>query len=138
MELLHKKSGSTASLKEFRRKVKMIVESDVLPDYRLRYQPEADQVLFTPRTRKGSLKASVHHPPHRSIEHLTSVHQTPIIGLSDTKVSVHQTPMLRSIRHRGPKFGWYLLGFPDYSHPITRARDLNNLSNVLTPNPSPE
>ena len=46
MELLHKKSGSTASLKEFRRKVKMIVESDVLPDYRLRYEPEADQVLF--------------------------------------------------------------------------------------------
>jgi plasmid replication initiation protein len=46
MEMLHKKSGSTASLKEFRRKVKMIVEGDVLPDYRLRYEPEADQVLF--------------------------------------------------------------------------------------------
>jgi plasmid replication initiation protein len=46
MEVLHKKSGSTASLKEFRRKVKMIVEGDVLPDYRLRYEPEADQVLF--------------------------------------------------------------------------------------------
>jgi len=46
MEMLHKKSGSTASLKEFRRKVKMVVESDVLPEYRLRYEPEVDQLLF--------------------------------------------------------------------------------------------
>ncbi len=45
-EMLHKKSGSMASLKEFRRKVKMIAEGDVLPDYRLHYEPEVDQVLF--------------------------------------------------------------------------------------------
>jgi len=45
-EMLYKKSGSIASLKEFRRKVKMIVEGDVLPDYRLPYEPEADQMLF--------------------------------------------------------------------------------------------
>jgi Replication initiator protein A len=99
MELLHKKSGSRAFLKEFGRKVKMIVESDVRPDYRLRYQPEADQVLFYTKDPKR-LAESVGPSP---LENLTSVHQRPIIGLSDTKVSVHQTPMLRSIRHRGPK-----------------------------------
>jgi len=103
MELLHKKSGSTASLKEFRGKVKMIVESDVLPDYRLRYQPEADQVFSYTKDPKRLAESFGPSPPYRSIGHLTSVHQTPIIGLSDTKVSVHQTPMLRSIRHRGSK-----------------------------------
>ena len=115
MELLHKKNGSTASLKEFRRKVKMIVESDVLQDYRLRYQPEADQVLFYTKEPKRLAESFGLSPPYRSIEHLTSVHQTPIIGLSDTKGSVHQTPMLRSIGHRGQKFSWYFLGFPDLS-----------------------
>jgi plasmid replication initiation protein len=46
VELLHKKSGSTASVKEFRRKVKRIGESDALPRYRLRYEPEGDQAMF--------------------------------------------------------------------------------------------
>jgi plasmid replication initiation protein len=45
-ELLHKKSGSVASLKEFRRKVKAVAENDVLPDYRLQYQAENDRMLF--------------------------------------------------------------------------------------------
>lgn len=114
MELLHKKSGPTASLKRFRRKVKMIVQSDMLPDYRLRYQPEADQALFYTKDPKRLAESFGPSPPYRSIEHLTSVHQTPIIGLSDTKVSVHQTPMLRSIRHRGPK----TLVFPRLYRPI--------------------
>lgn len=59
MEMLHKKSGSTASLKEFRRKVKMIVDGDVLPDYRLRYAPEADQVLFYTKDAKKLAKSLV-------------------------------------------------------------------------------
>jgi plasmid replication initiation protein len=46
MALLHTKSGSTAPLKEFRRKVKGVVDKDSLPDYRLRYETEDDQVLF--------------------------------------------------------------------------------------------
>jgi plasmid replication initiation protein len=46
LELLHKKSGSTASLKEFRRKVKITIGADALPDYRLRYEPETDQIVF--------------------------------------------------------------------------------------------
>lgn len=45
-EVLHRKSGSTAALKEFRRKVKIVVENDVLPDYRLHYEASNDQVIF--------------------------------------------------------------------------------------------
>ncbi len=46
LELLHKKSGSSGSVREFRRKVKEIVEADVLPDYHLRYESDTDAVLF--------------------------------------------------------------------------------------------
>lgn len=46
LELLHKKSGSIAPLKEFRRKLKIIIAADALPDYRLWYEPEGDQILF--------------------------------------------------------------------------------------------
>jgi plasmid replication initiation protein len=46
LELLHKKTGTTGNLREFRRKVKGIVETDPLPDYRLHYEAEADTVLF--------------------------------------------------------------------------------------------
>jgi plasmid replication initiation protein len=46
LELLHKKSGSTASLKEFRRKIKELVGGGDLLEYRLHYDAEADQVLF--------------------------------------------------------------------------------------------
>ena len=89
MELLHNKSGSTASLKEFRRKVKMIVESHVLPDYRLRYQPGADQVLFYTKDPKRLAESfGPSNTDYRSIGHQSIV---------------HQTPMLRFIRHRGPK-----------------------------------
>jgi plasmid replication initiation protein len=54
LELLHKKSGSIAPLKEFRRKLKIIIEADTLPDYRLWYEPESDQILFyTKDTKKA-------------------------------------------------------------------------------------
>ncbi len=50
VDLLHKKSGSMSSVKEFRRKLKSIAESDILPRYRLLYQPEGDQVMFHPKS----------------------------------------------------------------------------------------
>ena len=125
MELLHNKSGSTASLKEFRRKVKMIVESHVLPDYRLRYQPEADQVLFYTKDPKRLAESfGPSNTDYRSIGHQS-------IGPSDTDASVHQTPGAKNSAGISS-------AFPTYPHPVTGARDLNNLSNVLTPNPSPE
>jgi plasmid replication initiation protein len=46
LELLHKKSGSAGPVKRFRELVKKIAAADVLPDYRISYQPQADQVMF--------------------------------------------------------------------------------------------
>jgi plasmid replication initiation protein len=46
LELLHKKSGTTGNMREFRRKLKGIAEADALPEYRLRYEAEEDNVLF--------------------------------------------------------------------------------------------
>jgi plasmid replication initiation protein len=46
LELLHKKSGTTGNLREFRRKLKGIAKADALPEYQLRYEAETDNVLF--------------------------------------------------------------------------------------------
>jgi plasmid replication initiation protein len=46
LELLHKKAGTTGTLKELRRKVKKIVKADPLPGYQLEYESEADMLLF--------------------------------------------------------------------------------------------
>jgi plasmid replication initiation protein len=45
-ELLHKKSGSSDLLKRFRAAVKRLVLTDNLPEYRMRYDAESDQVMF--------------------------------------------------------------------------------------------
>ena len=42
LELLHKKSGSMATLREFRRAVRSMVASNDLPDYRLTYDDKKD------------------------------------------------------------------------------------------------
>jgi len=46
MELLHKKSGSGDLLKRFRAAIKRLVLANNLPDYRLKYDPQTDQVSF--------------------------------------------------------------------------------------------
>jgi plasmid replication initiation protein len=46
LDLLHKKSGSQASLKKFRELLKKAAESNALPDYGIRYDAEADQAAF--------------------------------------------------------------------------------------------
>jgi plasmid replication initiation protein len=46
LELLHKKSGSSGSVREFRRKAQGIIEVASLLEYRLRYEPDTDQVTF--------------------------------------------------------------------------------------------
>lgn len=46
LDLLHKKSGSGSPLKRFRLEVKNIGRVDSLPDYRLHYDADADQVTF--------------------------------------------------------------------------------------------
>jgi plasmid replication initiation protein len=49
LELLHKKSGSSGSAREFRRKVKEIAEADLLPDYHLQHEPDTNRVTFEHR-----------------------------------------------------------------------------------------
>lgn len=56
LELLHKKSGSSGSRKEFRRKVKGIAKSNHMPDYRIVYDVTEDQVVFYSRTPRGAIK----------------------------------------------------------------------------------
>ena len=43
---LHEKSGSTASVREFRRSLKALAESDELPDYRVTFDQDDDSVTF--------------------------------------------------------------------------------------------
>jgi plasmid replication initiation protein len=67
MELLHKKSGSTASLKEFRRKIKAIVEDNALPQYRLRYEPEPDRILFYTKDAEKLITSLRGHTTHSGL-----------------------------------------------------------------------
>jgi len=46
---LHEKSGSTANIREFRRSLKVLVEADALPDYKVELDAEAEVVKFTKR-----------------------------------------------------------------------------------------
>jgi plasmid replication initiation protein len=59
LEILHKKSGSKGSDKEFRRAVRELVESDHLPDYLVAFDSEADMVTFSNR---GTMKAAALAP----------------------------------------------------------------------------
>jgi plasmid replication initiation protein len=59
LELLHKKSGSSGSLREFRRKLKQICEANHLPDYQVHYEPEDDCVLFTNRSERVQARAAI-------------------------------------------------------------------------------
>lgn len=54
LAILHEKSGSTASLREFRRAIKALSESNELPDYRM-ILDQADAVTFYSRGEKGHM-----------------------------------------------------------------------------------
>lgn len=56
LEILHKKSGSSSTLREFRRKVSGIAKTDHMPDYRLVYEADEDQACFYARSPKGVLR----------------------------------------------------------------------------------
>ena len=58
VETLWIKSGSTAALKEFRRKIfKGQVDLGTLPDYRVQLKPELDQVWFFSKHHKEAIQA---------------------------------------------------------------------------------
>jgi plasmid replication initiation protein len=46
LELLHKKAGSTAPVWKFRQVLARVIRSNELPDYRIDYQPETNQIVF--------------------------------------------------------------------------------------------
>lgn len=52
--ILHRKSGSTASLREFRRAVKSLAESGEIPDYIMRFNQKTDTLTFYAKGPKGS------------------------------------------------------------------------------------
>jgi len=54
---LHPKTGVRSPIKAFRNKLKKIVSADVLPDYKMSYDAEKDQLVFY--NRKGSKAAKV-------------------------------------------------------------------------------
>ena len=49
LELLHKKSGSRAVLWKFREMLKKVTAADILPGYRIQYEPDSDRVTFHQR-----------------------------------------------------------------------------------------
>lgn len=49
LDLLHKKTGATMVLKEFRRSITSLSKADVLPDYQVSYDKESDSVIFNNR-----------------------------------------------------------------------------------------
>jgi len=46
---LHQKSGSSAGVREFRRQVKLLADSNELPDYLMTYEEDTDMVTFSIR-----------------------------------------------------------------------------------------
>jgi len=59
LDLLHKKSGSTAPLPKFRMNIKSLVASNDLPDYFIQYNDTRDMVIFNNRNIKSLLKGLV-------------------------------------------------------------------------------
>lgn len=58
-EILFKKSGSTGTLREFRRMLKEIVQADCLPDYRATYDPKTRRVVFYTKDMRRLTTASL-------------------------------------------------------------------------------
>lgn len=56
LELLHKKSGSTAPLRNFRIAIKGLANSNLLPDYAIRYDEKRDMVKVRNRSIKALIK----------------------------------------------------------------------------------
>jgi plasmid replication initiation protein len=60
LALLHKKSGSIGPLKRFREMIKKIVASDLLPDYRTKYNGDTDQIIFYTKNAKKLAESIIH------------------------------------------------------------------------------
>lgn len=55
LKLLHKKTGSSSPLRNFRLAIRSLADSNELPDYTIKFDAEADSVKFYSRKPKGQL-----------------------------------------------------------------------------------
>ena len=55
LAVLHEKSGSQGRLKEFRRAMRSLVDSNQLPDYRVKFNQKSDMLTFYSRKPKGQV-----------------------------------------------------------------------------------
>lgn len=56
IDLLHKKTGATMSIREFRRSISSLIKSDVFPDYGINFERTTDTVFFTNLILKFNIK----------------------------------------------------------------------------------
>jgi plasmid replication initiation protein len=101
VDLLHKKTGSMATLRKFRELLKRAADNDAMPDYRIRYDTESEQAVFYTKN------------PQVLARHVadTSGFQGHFVGLSGAErapiltfeVSIRRTAPSRAPSHqRGP------------------------------------
>ncbi len=67
LEILHKKSGSRSTLKEYRRAIRHLAKHDHLPDYSVVFDEEADKVIFKNR---GTLYPTLPEDTHLHVSPL--------------------------------------------------------------------
>ena len=59
IDLLHKKTGATMSIREFRRSISSLIKSDVFPDYAIKFERTTDTVFFTNLDTEVQHKANI-------------------------------------------------------------------------------
>lgn len=77
LSTLHKKCGSAASLREFRRQLKTLADSYVLPEYRVAFDAETDLATFRNQTRPILLQ-QVSNPPGKTKTLITKQKRLPV------------------------------------------------------------
>lgn len=73
LEKLHKKSGSTSPLRNFRIAIKDIIQSDHLPDYKIYFDPDKkDKLIIRPRIAVVNEPETVNRKPYIKTETYTN------------------------------------------------------------------
>jgi plasmid replication initiation protein len=66
-DALLKKSGAVCAIKEFRRQIREIVQANALPDYKITFDSESDQVVFWTRDGGKHLRQMIEEAHQRGI-----------------------------------------------------------------------
>lgn len=73
LETLHKKSGATCSIREFRRQIKEIASDNTLPDYSVTFEDANERVTFWTRNGGKRLRRMIQEVRDRGINTLDAV-----------------------------------------------------------------